>query len=83
VQGYGDNQLSSLLLPPSKNLIEPLDGDVLLNFTQVGNSLILKARVDNSQLEDGVDYDWKAEVRLKDSEVILRAYSSGYSSGYE
>ena len=31
----------------------------------------------------GVDYDWKAEVRLKDSEVILRAYSSGYSSGYE
>jgi hypothetical protein len=83
IQGYGDNQLSSLLLPPSNNLIEPLDGDVLLNFTQVGNDLILKARVDNNQLEDGVDYDWKAEVRLKDSEILLRAYSSGYSDGYE
>lgn len=82
VQGYDDYQLSSIELPPDNNLIKPLDGENLLNFTQVGNDLILKAKVDNLSLENGSDYDWKAEVRLKDSELVLGAYSGGYSDGY-
>ena len=82
VQGYGDYQLSSINLPPANNIIEPLNGKSLLNFTQDGNDLILKARVDNLQLEKGVNYDWKAEVRPKDSVLELTAYSEGYSDGY-
>ena len=82
VQGYADYQLSSIELPPANNIIEPLSGENLLNFTQSGSDLILKARVDNLQLESGTDYDWKAEVRPKDSVLNLKAYSGGYSDGY-
>jgi hypothetical protein len=75
--GDGIFELSSLRLPPSGNLLKPLEGESYLKVYQAGSNIVAECLIDGNLIEDNVNY--KLSARIEDAIAIEDYNADDYS----
>jgi hypothetical protein len=82
--GFGIDELSSIRDTFPSNRLIPKAGETNLTITGAGMTLVTECLVDHTKLQTGVNYKLSGRIGLKDLSIsaALKAYDTGYSSGY-